>query len=53
MKWTNLLSSVNIGCQFMLDDDFDASILYIYEKDLCRSVPEHVEFVFNFKEIKD
>ena len=42
MKWTNLLSSVNIGCQFLLGDDFDANILHIYEKDLFRSVPEHV-----------
>ena len=46
-----MLSSVNIGCQFMLGDDFDENILHIYEKDLCRSVPGHVEFVYNFNEI--
>ena len=41
---------MTIGCQFTLGGDFDNNILHIYDKDLCRSGPGRVQFVFNFKE---
>ena len=42
---------MTIGCQFTSGDDFDNNLLHIYDKDLCRSGPGRVKFVFNFNEI--